>query len=193
MTEERNYFEVLNDIDVSEHIEKKGKFSYLSWPWAVEQFGKYHPTHRIEVLLHPETGDFFWPLADETGFVWVKVTVFIDNVAVTRGEPYPVLNHNNKPIESPNAFDVNTAIKRAKVKAMAEHGLGLYIYAGEDLPTNMQEPSDATIKALDAAAKKGHEVFAAAWRKINKAERDLCSKEQIESWKAACSPNGEGG
>ena len=180
MTAKQNYFEVLNAIDVSEHTEKKGKFTYLSWPWAVEQFSKLHPNHEVIVRLHPDTQDFYWPLQDETCFVWVQIAVD----GVVRGTPFPVLDHRNKPIASPNAFDVNTALQRAKVKAMAEHGLGLYIYAGEDLPNVPPEPmGEQYTERLDIAAAEGHDSFVDCWKKVPKAQRALATEEQIAGWK----------
>jgi hypothetical protein len=177
---DNNYFEYLNQIDVSDHIEKKGKFSYLSWTWAVQQLAKRHPEYEIEVRCHPDTGDFFWPMADETGFVWVEVIVN----GIVRGTPFPVLDHRNKPIASPDAFAVNTALQRAKVKAIAEHGLGLYIYAGEDLPDVPPEPmGEQYVEKLDIAAAEGHDAFVTVWKRVPKAQRALATEAQIEGWK----------
>jgi hypothetical protein len=122
-----NYFERLSRINVSEHIEKKGSFSYLSWPFAVAQLRLADPAATWEVrrfdglpYLHTETGYF----------VEVAVTV----QGVTLSQIHPVLDGKNQPIAEPTAFDINTSIQRCLVKAIALHGLGLYIYAGEDLP-----------------------------------------------------------
>src|SRR5687768_15540727 len=118
---------MLNKVNVSAHIEKKGAFSYLSWPFAVEQLRLADPTAIWEVkrydgrpYLHTELGYF----------VEVAVTV----QSVTLSQIHPVLDAKNQPIPDPTTFDINTSIQRALVKAIALHGLGLYIYAGEDLP-----------------------------------------------------------
>jgi hypothetical protein len=122
-----NYFAVLNDINVSDHVEKKGQFSYLSWPFAVAQLRLADPSATWEVKRF----DGLPYLKCDTGhFVEVAVTV----EGVTLSQLHPVLDGKNKPIASPTAFDINTSIQRCLVKAIALHGLGLYIYAGEDLP-----------------------------------------------------------
>jgi hypothetical protein len=122
-----NYFARLNQINVSEHIEKKGNFSYLSWPFAVAQLRLADPTASWEVRRF----DGLPYLRSETGyFVEVAVTV----QGVTLSQIHPVLDGKNQPIPEPTAFDVNSSIQRCLVKAIALHGLGLYIYAGEDLP-----------------------------------------------------------
>lgn len=127
MTEQTNYFEKMNKVNVSEHIEKKGKFSYLSWPFAVQQLGLADPSATWEVIK-----DQGLPyIKTECGF-FVEVAVTVQGTRKT--QIHPVLNGQNKPIEKPNAFDINTSIQRCLVKAIALHGLGLYIYAGEDLP-----------------------------------------------------------
>jgi hypothetical protein len=85
-------------------------------------------------------------------FVEVAVTV----EGITHSQIHPVLDNNNRPIASPNSFQINTSIQRALVKAIALHGLGLYIYAGEDLPDVEGEDdvaeAPATPKARGASA-----------------------------------------
>ncbi|WNQ13887.1 DUF1071 domain-containing protein [Paenibacillus aurantius] len=126
-----NYFTELASIDVSEHIEKKGKFSYLSWAWAVDQLRKNDPEATWEVIRF----DGLPYLKSECGyFVEVAVTC----KGITLSQIHPVLDNNNRPIAQPNAFQINTSIQRCLVKAIALHGLGLYIYAGEDLPESAQ-------------------------------------------------------
>lgn len=122
-----SYFDDLRKIDVSEHIEKKGQFSYLSWAWAVDELKKKHHDATWSVVKY----DGLPFCKTECGtFVEVEVTV----KGISHSQIHPVLNYNNKPVQTPNAFEINTSIQRALVKAIALHGLGLYIYAGEDLP-----------------------------------------------------------
>jgi hypothetical protein len=122
-----NYFARLNQINVSDHLEKKGEFSYLSWPFAVAQLRLADPEACWEVRRF----DGLPYLRSETGyFVEVAVTV----QGVTLSQLHPVLDSKNRPLAEPTAFDINTSIQRCLVKAIALHGLGLYIYAGEDLP-----------------------------------------------------------
>ena len=126
-----NYFANLNSINVNEHIEHKGQFSYLSWPFAVAQLRLTDPTAFWEVKRF----DGLPFLKTECGyFVEVAVTV----QGVTLSQVHPVLDGKNRPLLDPNSFDINTSIQRSLVKAIALHGLGLYIYAGEDLPNDGQ-------------------------------------------------------
>src|SRR5665213_1310244 len=122
-----NYFARLSQINVSEHIEKKGSFSYLSWPFAVAQLRLADPTASWEVRRF----EGLPYLRTETGY-FVEVAVNVQGV--TLSQIHPVLDGKNQPIPDPTAFDINTSIQRCLVKAIALHGLGLYIYAGEDLP-----------------------------------------------------------
>ena len=127
MTEPVNHFARLSAINVSDHIEKKAGFSYLSWPYAVSQLRLADATatwtvQRFNGLPY---------LATEAG-VFVEVAVTVQGV--TLSQIHPVLDGRNRPLLAPTAFDINTSIQRCLVKAIALHGLGLYIYAGEDLP-----------------------------------------------------------
>jgi hypothetical protein len=127
MTEPVNHFARLSAINVSDHIEKKGGFSYLSWPYAVAQLRLADPiatwsVQRFNGLPY---------LATEAG-VFVEVAVTVQGV--TLSQIHPVLDGRNRPLIAPTAFDINTSIQRCLVKAIALHGLGLYIYAGEDMP-----------------------------------------------------------
>jgi hypothetical protein len=124
---ETNHFARLNQINVSDHLEKKGEFSYLSWPYAVTQLRLADPAacwevRRFEGLPYLKT---------ETGY-FVEVAVTVQGVMLA--QIHPVLDGKNRPIFEPTAFDINTSIQRCLVKAIALHGLGLYVYAGEDLP-----------------------------------------------------------
>ena len=132
-----NYFEKLNQIDVSEHIEKKGQFNYLAWAWAHEQMSKLHPEAIIKVKVNEHGFPAFYA---PNGQAMVWVTVEIENVV--RGQPYPVLDYRNKPVDDPDIFTINTSLQRALVKAISLHGLGLYIYAGEDLPPDIGYSKD---------------------------------------------------
>lgn len=156
---EINFFEQLATINVNEYVEKKGKFSYLSWAWAVDQLRRHDPQATWEVMRF--NGMPF--MKTECGY-FVEVAVTCSGI--TLSQIHPVLNNNNKPIEKPNAFEINTSIQRCLVKAIALHGLGLYIYAGEDLPdTGEQEPQKdwgALIKAkwqVLAGSLEGYEAF----------------------------------
>lgn len=121
-------FKKLYETNVNEHIEKKGNFSYLSWPYAIAQLRLADPTATWEVKRFAD--DLPYQKTDLGVFVEVSVTV----QGITLSQIHPVLDAKNRPLMEPSAFDINTSIQRCLVKAVALHGLGLYIYAGEDLP-----------------------------------------------------------
>jgi hypothetical protein len=122
-------------LNVNEHVEKKQNLSYLSWAWAWAEALKADPAATFEVKTFRQAvkdtyQEFPYMDVNGTAMVWVTVTMF--------GKPMtcflPVMNHRNQPIQNPDSFQVNTAIMRCMTKGLALHGLGLYIYAGEDLP-----------------------------------------------------------
>lgn len=121
-TEESVYMK-LRSINVNEHIEKKNNLSYLSWAWAVDVLLQNDPAATWEYLPSFE-------FKDGTMMVRCAVTAF----GKTMTSQLPVMDYKNKAIPNPDAFAVNTAMQRCLAKAIALHGLGLYIYAGEDLP-----------------------------------------------------------
>jgi hypothetical protein len=134
-------FTELAKVDVNKHTENKGRFTYLSWAWAWSEACKLcEPTRTIY------KNDKGWNYHTDGRTCWVEVGVTIDGVEHI--DMLPVMNNQNKaiPIESVTAMEVNKAIQRSTVKALALHGLGLYIYAGEDLPTVPELPSVDTIK-----------------------------------------------
>lgn len=121
-------FTKLAAINVNDKIEKKNGLSYLSWAWAWDQLLRADPD---ATFAYPEPKMF-----GETMMVYCTVTAF----GKARTAHLPVMDHRNKPISNPDAFQVNTAMQRCLVKAIAFHGLGLYIYAGEDLPEGEAKP-----------------------------------------------------
>jgi hypothetical protein len=121
-------------------LEKKGGFSYLSWPYAVAPLRLADPAATWVVSRFDGKP---YLLCEAGVFVEVAMTV----QGITLNQIHPVLDGRNRPIAEPNAFDINTSIQRALVKAIALHGLGLYIYAREDLP--QQVTSDAANDSQD--------------------------------------------
>tara|TARA_B100000214_G_C23880358_1_gene586949 strand:- start:365 stop:931 length:567 start_codon:yes stop_codon:yes gene_type:complete len=124
----QNTFMKLYKTDVSKYIEKKGQFNYLSWSYAVAELKKACPTARWGVTKAEDGSPFF---KTECGY-FVDVWVEVDGVSLS--QIHPVLDNRNQSIENPNSFQINTSLQRALAKAIALHGLGLYIFAGEDLP-----------------------------------------------------------
>ena len=127
-TKKEHYFEVLRKHNVSKHMEQKGQFNYLSWAYAVEELRKLKPDATWRVI---KDNDGFPYTATPAG-AFVEVEVTVDDISLS--QIHPVLDHRNQTIDSPNAFQINTSIQRCLAKAIALHGLGLYIFRGEDLP-----------------------------------------------------------
>jgi len=134
-------------VNVNAHTEKKNGLTYLSWAWAWAEALKADPQATFQVHTFGEK-----PYMDVngTGMVWVSVIMFNQG----RTCMLPVMDHRNKPIQSPDAFQVNTAIMRCMTKTLALHGLGLYIYSGDDLPEDFGGTSSMgdLIKKEDAPA-----------------------------------------
>lgn len=141
-----NYFTELNSIDVSKHTEKKNGLTYLSWAWAWAELKKRHPD-AFYTVYENERG---WNYFTDDSTCWVKTGVTVNGIEHV--EYLPIMDYKNKsiPLGSVTSFDVNKSIQRSLTKAVARHGLGLYIYAGEDLP----DESDANVEPKKTAPKK---------------------------------------
>ena len=121
----------LSKIDCSKHVEKKGNLSYLSWSWAWSTLMDEFPSSTFE--MHADER-----LPDDS--VMVSCTVTVEGMPRTMW--LPVMDNKNNAIKSPDARKISDARMRCLVKCIAMHGLGLYIYAGEDLP--IVEPATIT-------------------------------------------------
>ena len=132
-----NYFITLNNIDCSKKIEQKNGLSYLSWAWAWAEVKKIHPKANYKIY-EAENGCIYW---NDGKTAWVKTGVTIEDIEHI--EYLPIMDFKNRSIllENITSFDVNKAIQRSLTKACARHGLGLYIYAGEDLPESEKTKS----------------------------------------------------
>ena len=138
-------FSVLSKIDVSEHTEKKGNYTYLSWAWAVKVLLEEFPKATWQIHTFVDNGTESPYMRTNAG-CFVQVSVEIDKVI--RTQVHPVLDHMNKSVDEPNAFQINNSIQRCLAKAIALHGLGLYIYAGEDLPQAPDPLNEEQYKAM---------------------------------------------
>lgn len=140
-------FEEVLKIDVSEKTEKKGNLTYLSWAWAWAEFKKIYPDAAYEVKKF-----------DGIPYVHDADTGYMVYTAVTAGgQTYemwlPVMDSRNKTLMNATMFDINKTIMRCLTKNLAMFGLGLYIYAGEDLPEDMEKSSQTGAQgAKDGAA-----------------------------------------
>ena len=134
-----NYFTELNSINVGDKVEKKNGLTYLSWAWAWAELKKRYPESNY-TIYEDANGNFYHT---DGMTAWVKTGVTVNGIEHI--EYLPVMDFKNKsiPLAAITSFDVNKAIQRSLTKAVARHGLGLYIYAGEDLPegdTKTDEP-----------------------------------------------------
>ena len=125
-----NYFAVLNAINVNDKTEKKNGLTYLSWAWAWGEIKKRYPDANYTIYENADGLNYH----TDGRTCWVKTGVTV--AGIEHIEYLPVMDHRNKsiPANAVTSFDVNKAIQRSLTKACARHGLGLYIYAGEDLP-----------------------------------------------------------
>jgi hypothetical protein len=131
-----NYFAVLNGINVKDKTEKKNGLTYLSWAWAWGEVKKLHPD--AVYTIYENKDGLFYHTDGKT--CWVKTGVTVNGIEHI--EYLPVMDHRNNsiPLEKVTSFEVNKTIQRSLTKAVARHGLGLYIYAGEDLPEGEEKP-----------------------------------------------------
>jgi len=176
-------FEELYRLDVSEHIEKKGKLSYLSWSYGHAEMKKADPDAKVTVHEFPEyitVGDtvqtIYKPYLNDNGGAWVKVSVEMNGRLET--EYLPIMDFKNKSVTNPDSMSVNKAIKRCFVKALALHGLGLHIYAGEDLP-EVEPPKPATAIQIKAITKEIERMAELAGIAYEKAEKGILSHLNI--------------
>ena len=174
-----NYFNDLYAVNVNGHTEKKNNLTYLSWAWAWGEIKKRHPDATYTVYENADG----WNYHTDGRTCWVKTGVTVNGIEHI--EYLPVMDYKNKSIsiENVTSFDVNKAIQRSLTKACARHGLGLYIYAGEDLPEEeANEKQDASRNAKNIAAnniisglakvrgKSDGEILNALMRQISKPE-----------------------
>lgn len=165
-----NYFTDLFQVNVNDKVEKKNGLSYVSWPYAWAEVKKRHPDANYTVYENANG----WCYHTDGKTAWVKTGVTIEGIEHI--EYLPVMDFKNRsiPLDAITSFDVNKAIQRSLTKAVARHGLGLYIYAGEDLPEGEDKPeprpapkpveepkydASSAIKAFCAQAKISTNMF----------------------------------
>lgn len=145
---ELNYFQILDAIDISDHVETKNGLSYLSWSWAWKIVKEHHPDATYKIY---ERDTEYGPVNYFTdgATCWVKTGLTINGIEYI--EELPVMDYKNRSIllNDITSFDVNKAIQRSLTKAAARHGVGLRLYSGEDLPE-----SEAEAKARAVEQKK---------------------------------------
>ena len=143
-------FETLNAVNVNEHTEKKNGLTYLSWAWAWGELLKRYPDSNYTIYENRDG----WNYHTDGKTCWVKTGVTVEGKEYI--EYLPVMDFKNRsiPADAVTSFDVNKAIQRSLTKAVARHGLGLYIYAGEDLPEGEEiKPEPLPADALQPGEK----------------------------------------
>ncbi len=171
-------FETLNAVNVNGHSEKKNGLTYLSWAWAWAEVKKAYPDAQYTIYETPD-GCFYWT---DGRTCWVKTGVTINGLEHI--EYLPVMDYRNAAIqlEKVTSTDVNKAIQRSLTKACARHGLGLYIYAGEDLPEVEQGQEQPPVKRDTSAAA----ARLAARAECQRAVKSYCQKnnaDEADAWK----------
>lgn len=160
-----NYFNKLNSINVNDKTEKKGNLTYLSWAYAWGEVKKLFPEANYTIYENTLPNGYVVNYFTDGRTAWVKTGVTIEGVEHI--EELPVMDFKNKslPVDLLTSFDVNKTIQRSLTKAVARHGLGLYIYAGEDLP------------------EEGTEVVEKITSEMEQGLRDLIKMKQVPSSK----------
>ena len=161
MEKNKSTYDMLSKIDVSSKTEKKGSLTYLSWAWAWAEAKKVCPT-LIRTVYETDQGMNYFT---DGKTAWVKIGVSIDGLEHI--DYLPIMTTQGRPrsiqLEAITSFEVNTAIQRSTTKALALHGLGLNVYAGEDLPMGDIKddiPKDVTPKMFTL------DIGDANWKKV---------------------------
>ncbi len=145
-----NYFVELNNINVNDKTEAKNNLTYLSWAFAWGELKKKHPMATYTIYEDEHGRPYF----TDGRTCWVKtgVTVPVGEEKIEHIEYLPIMNYRNEaiPADKVTSTDMNKTIQRSLTKAVARHGLGLYIYAGEDLPEAEKEAEKKPITEKEA-------------------------------------------
>ena len=158
-------YRVLSRINVNEHTEKKNGLTYLSWAWAWDVLMSHYPDSYTAINRPVNTDMPYWTDGN-TCWVDVSVTLVWNGNERVRSEVFPIMDYKNKsiPADKVTSFDVNTALQRAWTKCIARHGLGFYIYAGQDLPNEEAEQQKARqyARVTDEQVAKVMELYSPA-------------------------------
>lgn len=146
----KSVFGTLNNINCNEHTEKKNGLTYLSWSWAWAEVKKAYPDS-FYTIYERENGI---PYFTDGKSCWVKTGVTIQGLEHIEYLPIMDYRNNSIALDKVSSMDMNKAIQRSLTKACARHGLGLYIYAGEDLPESEQEIQAKKLEDVLKAIKK---------------------------------------
>lgn len=178
----KSVFETLSAINVSGKTEKKNGLTYLSWAYAWGELCKVYPTATYKV----HERDTQWGPCNyftDGRTAWVKVSVTIGDL--THTEMLPIMDYRNKsiPLDKVTSCDANKAIQRCITKAVARFGLGLYVYAGEDLPSSVEysDPIQAQpaqpVKPVEKATQPQMTAQAPVQKPVQKDTRPVTTQE----------------
>jgi hypothetical protein len=172
----KSVFGTLNAVDVSLKTEKKNGLTYLSWAWAWAEVKKRYPNATYTVYENAQG----WCYHTDGKTAWVKTGVTIDNLEYI--EYLPIMDYRNKsiPLDAITSMDVNKSIQRSITKACARHGIGLYIYAGEDLPEDGGNAEQAQTTVKTASSKNELSPYEIARRKAWQTYKRVIASR--ESW-----------
>lgn len=147
---EGNYFKQLYDIDVTKKVKQKNKLNYLSWAAAWAEVKKNFPDSNYKIYKDENNNVYH----TDGKTCWVETGVTINELEHI--EYLPVMDFKNQSVklDAVTSSDVNKAIQRSLTKACARHGVGLYIYEGEDLPEETKNVSSLQAECMDLIKKK---------------------------------------
>ena len=177
MTEKVTYgtvWDELSQVDCSEHTEKKGKLTYLSWAWAWGITMEHYPTasYKFESFFVDQEGTVLDTMFYPDGSASVHVTVSIGDL--TRSMWLPVMDFKNNAIANPNSRQISDAKMRCLVKCIAMFGLGHYVYAGEDLPPSSDEEEET--KEVEKETKVTEEELPVNYEKFSESLIETATK-----------------
>ena len=186
-SEKKSVFETLNAVNCNEHTERKNGLTYLSWAWAWAEVKKRYPTAFYTIYETPE-GRPYW---SDGRTCWVKTGVTIEGLEHI--EYLPVMDYRNVsiPLDKITSMDMNKAIQRSLTKAAARHGLGLYIYAGEDLPEGETEPKQTAAPKKEAAPAMNEKLYWQLVRATAEGKLTKSGQEAIVWWQNTYKPTQE--
>lgn len=187
---ELNYFQRLSQVNVNDHVEKKNNLSYLSWSYSWSELKSRYPMSTYTIYERDDGVNYFTD--GRTCWVKVGVTVPTGEQNIEHVEHLPVMDFRNNsiPVDKVTSYDVNKAIQRALTKAIARHGLGIYIYAGEDLPISESEEQKPVQKIQRAPAPPPPTVVQKCFQcgkaiEAYKSSKESYTAEQVAQMRAA--------
>lgn len=155
-------FATMSQIDTRKLVEKKNGFTYLSWAHALRLLKQHVPDAMVTKHIFKQADDTYLPyMIDAQGYAYVQVTITLGKDEPATTEIMPILNHANRPVQKPNSFEVNASIQRCMAKAISmATGLGLHLYAGEDMPapSPVSAGSDSSEQKAERGAASGQQA-----------------------------------